>query len=98
MGQGLQQGCVLAPFIAVQHFFFAAVLRVSVERFIANESAGKDTACTKVKRKKKGRCEGGGGGGGAGERVLELVALWPEFDCEREVKKKVNCSILTGVR
>ena len=54
--QGLRQGCVLAPLLfnkCCSTFFFVAVLRVSVERLIADADV-KYAVCTKVKGKKSG--------------------------------------------
>ena len=70
MGQGLCQGCVLAPLLFVM--FFVAIINVAYTCFKADE----DIIDALVHLKKKKRAGGrGGGGGNHGRDSLEDDAL-----------------------
>ena len=76
-GQGLRQGCVLAPFLFCT--FFTAVLRVAEKHFLSDEAITDNIVQLqpkKEKEEKKGtprtdNVDGRGGeGGGGGREVL----------------------------
>ena len=77
VGQGLREGCVLAPLLF--DMFFTAVLRVAVDWFSASADVVKNMVYTKERDKK-----GGGGGRGRPEKgrdkpqatVAEPQPIW----------------------